>query len=139
MRNLVNVALVLGLLSGTAAAHDGPHTGSGDATFRIGKDGRVKIGDDMLVGDMVVKKGTYAFDHRVDDTRHLVTLTRVDGKVPEQAPVEVRMRLIPSKQIVKRTAILAHEEEKTRFVRLSLVQVAGESGDHVIDVTNSGE
>jgi hypothetical protein len=77
MKHIVAVVLSVGLVVGLSA-HDGPHTGRADATFKVGKNGQVKIGEDLVIGALLVKKGTYLFDHRVEEGRHVVTLTKLD-------------------------------------------------------------
>ena len=131
MRQAFIAALASCAMATGAGAHDGPHTGPADAAFKVGKDGQIKIGEDLLVGTVMVKKGKYTFNHRVEDGRHIVTLTRVDAKVPEQAPVELSMRFLPSDRAVKRTAILAIETD-ARWLEMTIVEVAGEPGDHVL-------
>lgn len=126
--------LAVGLVAGPSA-HDGPHTARPDATFKVGKNGQVKIGEDLLVGAHVVKKGTYRFEHRADEERHVVTLTKVDGEA-EQAPAELRMRLLPSKMAMNRTAILAHEAERGSL-QMTTVEVTGELGEHVLEPTTA--
>jgi hypothetical protein len=129
---VVLVVLACGLVAGLSA-HDGPHAGRADATFKVGKNGQVKIGEDLKAGAVLVKKGTYLFDHRATEEGHLIILTKVD-KVAEQNAFELRMRLLPSKAPMRRTAILAHEPDRGPL-HMTTVEVAGELGEHVLDRT----
>ena len=136
MNHVVAIAISVGLAVGISA-HDGPHTGRADATFKVGKNGQVKIGEDLRIGALVVKKGTYLFEHRVEEQRHVVMLTKVD-KVTEHSPFELPMRLLPTKAPMKRTAILAYEPDRGPL-ELTTVEVAGELGEHVLDVGTASQ
>jgi len=122
------------LLTSSATAHDGPHaTSPNDQVFKIGKNGEVKIGADVRIGNALVKKGKYLAVHRVDGDSHVLALTTADAK--READVvthEIRMRLIPSKDPVKASALFA-EEQRDRSLRVVAVQIAGEPGDHLLE------
>ena len=135
-QSVVAVVLSVGLVAGLSA-HDDPHTGRTDATFKVGKNRQVKIGEDLKVGALVVKKGTYLFDHRVEDGRHVIMLTKVD-KAAEHSPFELRMRLVLTNSPMKRTAILAHEPERGPL-EMTTVEVVGELGEHVLEPASGGQ
>ena len=119
-------------LSG-AALHDGPHVGPDGEVFNVGKNGDVKIDTDVAIGETLVKKGKYLFEHRVDGDAHILVLTGLETKNGGEAPVhQIRMRLLPSRDHVKKSALFA-ERLRDRSYRVSLVQIAGEAGDHVPD------
>ena len=128
--HLVAMVLSAGLVAGVSA-HDGPHAGRADATFKVGKKGQVRIGEDLRAGALLIQKGTYRFDHRVEEDRHVIVLTKVD-KTTEHSPVELAMRLLPSRTPMKRTAILAHEPDRGPL-DLTTVEVIGELGEHVLE------
>jgi hypothetical protein len=117
----------------TAAVHDGNHAaGPGDKIFKVGKNGDVKIGNDVKIGEILVKKGKYLFEHRVDGGQHIVVLTSIDNKNSSEAVVhEIRTRLITSRDPVKKSALFA-EEQRDRSYRVTVIQIAGENGDHTV-------
>lgn len=127
---LIAVAsLVLG--SGVAARHDGPHGGPDDEVWTINKNGEVKVALDVVIGGVAVRKGKYAVDHRVDGDTHTLVLTSLDRKSGESRMIlEVPMRLIPSRDPVKKSALFVGRQPD-RSWRIDVVQIAGESGDHV--------
>jgi hypothetical protein len=134
-------AAALGVVAVTVAAvsaHDGPHTGPTDQTYKVAKDGRVKVSEDLTVGETIVKRGTYMFAHRIDEQQHVVTLTPADVDAAKQGGIELRMRLLPSRTMVRRTAILAREAG-SRSLTMTTVQVAGEDGEHVLELVRRGE
>jgi hypothetical protein len=135
-KHVVAVVLSGGLVVGLSA-HDGPHTGRADATSKVGKNGQVKIGENLMVGALLVNKGTYLFDHRVEEGRHVVILRKLD-KAAEHDPLELRMRLLPTKAPMKRTAILAHEPERGPL-EMTTVEVVGELGEHVLEPASGGQ
>jgi hypothetical protein len=117
-------------LSG-AAFHDGPHVGPDGEVFNVGKKGDVKIGLDVAIGDVLVKKGKYLFEHRMEGDRHMLVLTGLETKNGIEAPVhQIPMRFITSKDAVKKSALFA-ERLRDRSYRVSVIQIAGESGDHM--------
>jgi hypothetical protein len=133
MRSLFCIALLLAAAGvPIPAAHDGPHTGPTEETFKVGKDGRVRISEDLLVGTTVVKKGMYLFEHRVGADHHIVTLTSLGATDLAPARLELPMRLLPSNGTAKRTAIFAAEIDP-RSLRMTMIELAGESGEHVLD------
>ena len=114
-----------------AAAHDGPHVGPDGEVFNVGKKGDVKIGMDVLIGDVLVKKGKYLFQHRLDGDGHILVLTGLETKNVIEAPVhQIHMRFISSRDAVRKSAIFA-ERQRDRSYRVSVIQIAGESGDHM--------
>lgn len=116
-----------------AALHDGPHVGPDGEVFNVSKNGDVKIDMDVAVGDVVVKKGKYLVEHRMEGDQHTLVLTGLDGKKGVEAPVhQIRMRWISSKDAVKKSALFA-ERQRDRSYRVTVIQIAGESGDHMPD------
>jgi len=130
----VATGAVIGLLALTSsvAAHDGPHAaGPNDQVFKIGKNSEVKIGADVRIGSALVKKGKYLAVHRIDGDSHVLVLTTADKRNEfDVITQEIRLRLIPSKDPVKTSALFA-EEQRDRSLRVVAVQIAGEPGDHV--------
>ena len=123
-------ATILLVMPALVGAHDGPHTGPTDATFKVGKDGRVKVSENLVVGRRTVPRGTYLFEHRVEGDQHLIILT-LTGKAAEAGPpLELPMRFLPATAAARRTALLAHEVGRT--LELTTVEVEGEAGEHVL-------
>jgi hypothetical protein len=124
-------AIALAVGSAAVAPHD-EDGGPGQAVYKVGQNGEVKIGDRVSVGDVVVPKGKYRLDHHVEGSTHVVVLTGLDSKA-SAAPWthEFRMQLIPEKQVAKRSAIFA-DELPNGSLRLSVIQIAREAGDHLI-------
>ena len=128
------IAVVLFVLASAAAAHDGSHGDAPDyEVFKIGKNGEVKIATAVKIGDVVVKKGKYLAAHRIEADSHLLVLTAADKKTGEAVVHEIRMRLIPSKDPVKMSALFA-QEQRDRSLRVTAVQIVGEPGDHVPEI-----
>ncbi len=70
-----------------SARHDGPHVGPDGEVVNVGKNGDVKIGMDVIIGDVLVKKGKYLFEHRVDGDKHILVLTGLESKNGIEAPI----------------------------------------------------
>ena len=128
---MTTVAFVVALGLSGAAFHDGPHVGLDGEVFNVGKKGDVKIDLDVVIGDVLVKKGKYLFEHRIDGDRHILVLTGLDAKNGIEAPVhQINMRFITSRNAVKKSALFA-ERLRDRSYRVRVIQIAGESGDHM--------
>ena len=127
---VVSVAVAF-LTTGKVAAHDGPHGGPGQVTYRVGKNGEINLREDLKFGTVLVKKGKYIFEHQLDGDRHLVVLTEVarkDGESP--VPYQLPMRLMPAQKAANRTSLYAREgADRSLFV--TMVEVAGEASEHL--------
>lgn len=133
-----SVLLVVVMLAGfgsAASAHD-EDGGPGQAVFKVDGKGVVKIGDPLMIGGLTVPKGRYLLEHRVEGTEHVIVLTRADAKGSDAWTHEFAMRLIPEKQVAKRSAIFA-SELRDGSLGLSAIQIAGEAGDHVLSMPAS--
>jgi hypothetical protein len=126
----VAAALVMIVATAPIAADEGPHGGPAEATFKVGKNGDVKIGEDLKVGDVVVKRGKYKFEHRIEADQHTVVLTRIEARDAAESWYEIPMRLVAARGVPKRTVVYA-EELPDHSLILTLVEVAGENGNHV--------
>jgi hypothetical protein len=127
---VVSVAIAF-LTLGEVAAHDGPHGGPDEVTFRVGKNGEINLRQDLKFGTSLVKKGKYAFEHRLDGDRHLVVLTEVarkDGASP--VAYELPTRLIPAQKAANRTSLYAREATDRSLV-VTMVEIAGEASEHL--------
>lgn len=130
---LVGLMAVLSLVLGSvvSARHDGPHGGPDDEVWTINKNGEVKMALDVVIGGVAVRKGKYAVDHRVDGDTHTLVLTSLDRKSGESRMIlAIPMRLIPSRDPVKKSALFVNRQPD-RSWRVDIVQIAGESGDHM--------
>ena len=113
------------------SAHDGPHGGPDEVTFKVGKNGEVNLRQDVKFGSGLVKRGKYAFEHQLDGERHVVVLTEVarkDGGTP--VVYQVATTVISSRQIAKRTAVYA-KEFPDRSVAVTMIEVTGERTEHL--------
>ena len=132
MKRIASVSLVLALLVVPGvSAHDGHDDGPTEQTFKIGKNGEVKFGEDVKMGDFLVKKGRFVLEHRVDGDRHLFVLTGAE-RVEAKASVvyEVPTEVLVSKAPVKKSAIYA-TERADHVLQVTVVQIAGENVDHL--------
>ena len=136
IRGLAAIALVIGLgaAANVAAAPHDEDAGPGHPVYKIGQAGEVKIADPLTIGSLVLPKGRYLVQHRVDGTRHLIVLTRVDPKA-ERTIQEFVTQLIAEKKVAKRSAIFA-DDMPDGSERLSAIQIAGEAGDHIVESAN---
>lgn len=124
-------AAALILMATQASAHDGPHGGPDEVTYKVGKNGEVNVREDMHFGSFPVKRGKYRFEHRVDGERHIVVLTeaaRKDGAAP--GVYELPTEVLPARQVAKQTAVYAKELANGSLV-VTMVEVAGELGEHL--------
>lgn len=130
---VLSVFLLSAFAGPVTAGHDGPHgEGPLDRTFNIGKKGDVKIGEDVKIGDVLVRKGKYLISHRVEGDHHIVVLTGVDKTPSSESSIhEIRMRFFPSRDRVKKSALFA-EPRRDRSYEVTVIQIAGEDGDHAI-------
>jgi hypothetical protein len=132
------LALVLALsvssFDGRAAAHDGPHDGPTTASFKVTKSGVVTLGEDVKLGNIVVRKGRYQFAHDVDGELHLVRLTRMAAKSQADAIIyETTTRVIPTRQVRRASLLRAQEaaDHADHSLYISLIEIQGETGDHI--------
>jgi len=126
------VAVAVAVLTfGKVAAHDGPHGGPDEVTFRVGKNGEINLRQDVKFGTVLVKRGKYVFEHRLDADQHLIVLTEVapkGGRAP--AVYEVPTRLLPARKAANRTSVYA-KEQADRSLVVMMVEVAGEPSEHL--------
>lgn len=128
---LMTLVTVLASAAPVAALHDGHDEGPTGQVFKVGKSGDVKIGNDVRIGDILVKKGKYLVAHRVHGDTHILVLTAIAQKDGSESPAyEIRMRLVPSRNPVKASALFA-QEQRDHSYRVTNVQIAGENGDHI--------
>lgn len=127
---MTTVVFVVAAGQSGAAFHDGPHVSQDGEVFSAGKNGIVKIGLDVVIGDVQVKRGKYAVEHEVHGDAHILVLTGVEAKNREASAHRIPMRWIPSSERVKRTTLFAERVPKKRF-RVTVVQIGGEGGDHI--------
>ena len=121
----------LALFAPHVSAHDGPHGGPDEVTFKVGKNGEVNLRQDVRFGSVLVKRGKYTFAHRLDGERHAVVLTE-DARKEGGTPVvyEVPTNVISSRQVAKRTAVYARELAD-RSVTVTMIEVTGEPNEHL--------
>jgi hypothetical protein len=118
------LVLVFAVTFATAktAAHD---EDEGDPSFKIAKNGQVSFNTDVRFGDVVVKKGKYIVQHRIDGADHVFDFIELKG---EQKTV-IRSKGVFSGEKYSASVIHA-KEEKDRSVRVTAIEMAGENMDH---------
>jgi hypothetical protein len=113
------------------AAHDGPHEGPTTASFKVAASGNVNFGEDVRVGNVLVRKGKYHFAHRVDGELHIVTLTRIADKSLSDAVIyESDTRVVPGRQ-ARKASVLRASEAADHSLHISVIEIQGEAGDHI--------
>ncbi len=75
--------------------------------LRIGKDGSVTFPGPTVLGEWVLKPGTYRFEHAVEGTDHFIAFTVSDAPLSEPPSVRVRCRLEGMKKPAKKTEVYA--------------------------------
>jgi hypothetical protein len=131
MKRLGSVAaMVLLVLVSRAWAHDGHDDGPAEQAFKVGKNGEVKFGEDVKMGSLLVKKGRYVLEHRVEGNRHFIVLTSAERSEQAPAVYDVPMTVVASKVAAKKSAVFA-AEGKDRSLRVTVVQIGGEKFDHL--------
>lgn len=130
MKRIVSLALVAGLVSGPAlSAHDG-HDDVTEQTFKVGNKGEVRFSEDMKMGDILVKKGRYVLEHRIDGNRHVLVLRDALRSEAGAGPAyEMPTEVLSSKLPVKKSAIYASERDN--LLQVTVVQILGENIDHL--------
>ena len=98
--------------------------------LKIGKDGTVAFAGPTVLGEWVLKPGTYRFEHAVEGADHFVAFTPSDAPPSEPPSVRVRCRLVPLKKPAKRTEIHALVNSGGSRT-IEAIQVRGESVRHV--------
>lgn len=136
-RTVAWIALAaLGAAAGTAGAwahegHDG-HEGPTGRTFTIGKKSDVNIREDVKVGNEILKRGKYLFDHRVVGEDHVVVLTGIVKKDALPVVYQIPTRTIAARETAKRSVFVARELADHSLL-VGVIQVAGEAVEHVPD------
>lgn len=130
MKALIILLFSSVVLALPAMAHDG-HGDVTESAFRADKDGHVKISENLKAGTIVIKKGRYSMAHRVEEARHVVSLTSVEAKPGVEAVVyEIATSALASRTRVSKTAIYAAELPDTTL-QVTVIQFAGENNDHM--------
>ena len=111
--------------------HDG-HEGPTGRTFTVGKNGDVNIREDVKVGDDILKRGKYVFEHHIDGDRHVIVLTGVVKNGAVSPVYEIPTRVIVGRETARRSAFVARELAD-HSLRVGMVHVAGEAVEHVPD------
>ena len=124
-----------------AAFHDGDHgEGPTDRTFKVSKTGEVKIGTDVKVGTVLVKRGTYMLMHRAEDGEHVFTLTEINKKkdATQLVTFEFESSFLANSERVKNSSLLAREFRDHSY-EVVKIQIAGEDGDHMLASNLGGQ
>ena len=135
--------LFLGYFNGLALAQHGGHTETAMPEkpyiekLRVNDQGEVKLSGDTRVGDLLLKRGKYQFQHVVEGEDHFIAFKRTDppGKqadlaMANQQALRVRCRLEPLGKPAKQTEFyttVTVRGERT----VERLQVQGENVKHV--------
>lgn len=140
---ILMLTLFLGFIKVSATAQHGGHTETAMPEkpyiekLRVNDQGEVKFSGDTRVGDLLLKRGKYRFEHVVEGDDHFIAFWRTDqtAKHADSAPanqqgLRVRCRLAPLGKPAKQT-----EFYSTVTVRgdrtVESLQVQGENVKHV--------
>ena len=104
----------------------------GDPYFKIGKNGEVKFGVDIRIGDLVLKKGKYILQHRIENGDHIFVFlnTKVEQKnASANTPITIRSKgVFPGDGAGQ--SMIHGKEQKDHSVRISKIEIASENMDH---------
>lgn len=98
--------------------------------LKIGKDGTVAFAGATVLGEWILKPGTYRFEHAVEGADHFVAFTPSDAPPSEPPSVRVRCRLEGMKKPAKKTEVYA-QVNSGGMRQLERIEVQGESVRHV--------
>ena len=144
---ILMLTLTLGYFNGPAMAqHSGHGGGIGEVPrdakpyiekLRVNDQGEVKFSGDTRVGDLLLKRGKYRFEHVVEGKDHFVVFNRTDSPSKQadsatvnQQALRVRCWLEPLDKPAKRTAFYSTvtvSGERT----VQRLQMQGENVRHV--------
>ena len=132
MKRIAALGMVASLVlaAPVVVAHEGHDDGPTEQTFKIAANGEVKFGEDVRFGDVLIKKGKYVLEHRIDGERHLIVLSAVTKAGATVATYSTVTETLAAKVPVKKSALYA-AEGKDRVLRVTVVQIAGENLDHL--------
>lgn len=130
-RTAVLATAALLALDQPLSAHDGPHDGPTTASFRVGKDGGINFREDVRLADTLVPKGKYRFTHRIEGDVHVITLTRIAARnLVDTTVYEVNTTLMAGRQ-PRKGSLLRAKEAADHSLHISVIELAGEAGDHL--------
>jgi hypothetical protein len=127
------VYFTLALTGQALGFHDDHGEGPTDQVFKVGKTGEINITRDVKFGSYLIRRGKYTMTHRVDGPFHIFGFEEINKKkpAPELVVYEVRTRLIGSEGVNKSTSVTA-KEAKDHSYEAVVIQLATESGDHLL-------
>jgi hypothetical protein len=103
------------------------------ARVEVGNKGEVSFNVETEVGGMMLKPGSYQFQHRVENGEHFVRFTELSkspvGTRPKDVAGEVKCAIEPADEEFSRTAIYSTVEGGTN--RVTRIEVKGENVVHV--------
>lgn len=129
-------ALAFSLLIGDAAvlgAQQHQQHQEHHAKVEVGNKGEVSFNVETGVGDLMLKPGSYQFQHRVENGEHFVRFTELSkspaGTRPKDMAGEVKCAIEPAGEGFSRTAIFSTVEGGMN--RVTRIEVKGENVVHV--------
>ena len=117
---MLGIVLIFAVAS--VAAHDEE---DGDPFFRVGKNGQVTLDTDLWFGDVVLKKGRYTLQHRIEGADHIFVF--LDAKRGQQITIHSK-RVFPGDGTSE--SMIHAKEEKDRRVHVTKIELASENMDH---------
>src|SRR5690349_1239802 len=102
-------------------------------SFKITDDGVVKFTEDVVIREVILKKGIYVIEHRLDRNLHVLTFTRISAERNNRHVVEDRKDVVAASVVsagtVRHSSVEAIEQ-KDGVVRIQSIQLAWENALH---------
>ena len=121
------IFLIAGAMVVRAQQHQEHH--NGQVEVEVGKKGEVSFHDETKVGDLILKPGSYQFQHRAEKGAHYGRFTELGKRGPGDVAGEVKCALVPVSEESSRTAVFSILEAGIN--RVTRVEVKGENVVHV--------
>jgi hypothetical protein len=131
-RHVILIVATLGFAVLSLGAHEPGEEPSGDQDFLFGKDGEVNIKSNIVIGDVLMQKGKYRVEHRVEGAAHSFLFVRISGekstKVTEK-PIVINSKAAFSGNKTSRSTIHV-KAEKNGSNRVTSIAVSPENMEH---------
>lgn len=130
---VASVAALLMLTSSFAMAQ------GKEQVLKVGKNGKIELSEETMVGDLKLKAGPYKVQHRVagsDHFIHFIELTKPSPYyktgsegTPKSHPGEVMCKIQPLNEKVTQTAVYLNKEDG--MMRITRIDISGENVAHL--------
>jgi hypothetical protein len=131
-RHVVLVVAALGFAVLSVGAHEPGEEPSGDQDFLFGKNGEVNIKSNIMIGDLLMQKGRYKVEHRVQGAAHSFLFVRITGEKSTQGmdkAIVVNSKAAFSGNKTSRSTIHVKAEKNGRN-RVTSIAVSPENMEH---------